>query len=389
MAFGLARKADKMKIVRIMIFALLLFAAAVKAESGITETEILVGQSCALNGPASALGKGMKSGLLTAFSQVNDAGGVNGRKVKLISLDDGYEPEKAVNNTKLFIHNEKVFALIGEVGTPTSNAVMPLVVESGVPFFGAFSGAESLRRPYNQLIVNLRASYDQEMEKLAEYLVDKKGLTRLSCFYQDDGYGLAGLGGLKQALKKRGLELVSEGNYKRNTLAVKRGLLTIRKSRPQAVVMVGAYRPCAEFIKLARSLDMNDVVFCNISFVGTAALQEELAEQGRGCVISQVMPLPSAKHLAIVREYNEALARYQPGVLPDFVSLEGYVAGRLFCELAGKVEGDLTRESFLAVVKATTELDLGGMIISYGPEDNQGSDAVFLTELTEDGIRQL
>ncbi len=389
MGFEFARKADKMKMIRIMILTLLLFVAAVQAESGITETEILVGQSCALNGPASALGKGMKYGLLTAFSQVNDAGGINGRKVKLISLDDGYEPEKAVNNTKIFIHDEKVFMLIGEVGTPTSNAVVPLAVESGVPFFGAFSGAESLRSPYNHLIVNLRASYNQEMEKLAEYLVDKQGLMRISCFYQDDGYGLAGLSGLKQALKRRGLELISEGNYKRNTLAVKRGLLTIRKSGPQAVVMVGAYRPCAEFIKLARSLDMSDVVFCNISFVGTAALQEELAEQGKGCVVSQVMPLPSAQHLVIVREYNEALAKYQPGVLPDFVSLEGYVAGRLFCELAGKVEGELTRESFLAVVKATTELNLGGMEISYGSEDNQGSDTVFLTELTEEGIKQL
>ncbi|MBN2063433.1 MAG: ABC transporter substrate-binding protein [Sedimentisphaerales bacterium] len=373
----------------ILLLALLLVISIADAENGITETEIILGQSCALNGPASALGKGMKSGLLTAFMQVNDAGGVNGRQVKLISLDDGYEPEKAVNNTQIFIKNEKVFMLIGEVGTPTANAVVPLAVESGVPFFGAFTGAESLRSPYNHLIVNLRASYNQEMEKLAEYLVDKQGLTRISCFYQDDGYGLAGLSGIKQALKKRGLELISEGNYKRNTLAVKRGLLTIRKSGPQAVVMVGAYRPCAEFIKLARSLNMGDVVFCNISFVGTAALQEELAGQGAGCIISQVMPLPGEASLAIVSEYKESLAKYQPGESADFVSLEGYVAGRLFCELAGKVEGELTRESFLAVVKATTELDLGGMKISYGPEDNQGSDAVFLTELTEDGIRQL
>ena len=359
------------------------------AEDGVTETEIILGQSCALDGPASALGTGMKAGLFAAFEKVNADGGINGKKIKLISLDDGYEPDKAINNTRLFINEEKVFLLIGEVGTPTSKAVVPIATEAGVPFFGPFTGAEFLRKPFNMWVINVRGSYNQEMERHAQYLVDKNGLKNIACFYQDDGYGQAGLTGIKIALEKRGLKLVAEGSYKRNTLAIKRGLLKIRDAKPEAIVMVGAYKPCAEFIKLAKKIGMTDVIYSNISFVGTAALKKELGKAGEGCLISQVMPLPTNKDVPIVAEYLDAMAEYQKHADAGFVSLEGYVVGKLFCNVAGRVQGELNRENFISTVSEIGTFELGGLTLNFGPNDHQGSESIFLTQIKNGEIVQI
>ncbi len=379
----------KNTIVLSLVLCIMLGLTALRAEDGISKSEILLGQSCALNGPASALGTGMKAGLLAAFESANHAGGVKGRQIKLISIDDGYEPEKAINNTRLLLEQEKVFMLIGEVGTPTSKAVLPIALEAKVPFFGPFTGAEFLRDPYESLVINIRGSYNQEMEKLTDYLVNVKGCSKIACFYQEDGYGQAGLTGLKKALQKRNMTLVGEGEYKRNTLAVKRGLLKIRKSEPEAIVMVGAYKPCAEFIKLAKSLNMDKAVFCNISFVGTSALVQELGDNGDGCIISQVMPLPTDEAIGIVSEYNKAMKKYQPSVDPDFTSLEGYVVGRLFCEAAARVDGELTRGNLIKVFTDNGEFDLNGMVLNYGPNDNQGSESIYLTVINGGKVSQI
>ena len=379
----------KKTLTLIVVSIILSITNAIIAEDGITESEIILGQSCALNGPASALGTGMKSGLIAAFETVNDNGGIKGKMIKIISLDDGYEPDKAIQNTRQLIDDEKVFALIGEVGTPTSKAVVPITGEAEVPFFGPFTGAEFLRNPFNKWVVNVRGSYNQEMEKHAQYLVDTKGLKNIACFYQDDGYGQAGLSGIKIALEKRGMNLVAEGTYKRNTLAVKRGLLKIREAKPDAIVMVGAYKPCAEFIILAKKLGMTDVIYCNISFVGTAALKQELGKDGEGCIITQVMPLPTDTSVAIVEEYQKALDKYQKQSDIGFVSLEGYVVGKLFCEVAAKVDGELTRESFIKTVSQVGTFDLGGLKLNYGPNDHQGLEDIYLTQIKDNNIVQI
>ena len=202
---------------------------------------LVLGQSCALSGPAQNLGREMRAGLLAAFSLVNDNGGIHGREIKLLSRDDGYEPDEAVRNTKALISDDQVFALIGAVGTPTSMAVVPIVNESRIPFFGPFTGAEFLRTPFQPYVINIRASYFQEMEKLASYLIDKKKFTRVACFYQNDSYGFAGLEGIERALAKRGRQLVSKGSYERNTVAVMGAMRDIYKAEPEAVVLVGAY----------------------------------------------------------------------------------------------------------------------------------------------------
>jgi ABC-type branched-subunit amino acid transport system substrate-binding protein len=378
-----------MKCLMISFIAALSLISISAVAQDVSPNEIVLGQSCALSGPAQALGQGMRAGMIAYFSKVNEAGGIHGRTIHLISKDDGYEPNRAIDNTLALIKKERVFLLIGEVGTPTSKAVVPIAEKEQTPFFGPFTGAEFLRNPYKKYVINVRGSYYQEMEKLAQYLVDTKKLTKIACFYQNDGYGQAGLSGIKIALEKRNLTLVAEGTYERNTVAVKGGLLKIRSSRPDAVVMVGAYKPCAEFIKLAKRMGLKDTVYCNISFVGTEALRKELGDAGEGCIISQVVKYPWDESVPLVREYSEAMKKYQPGTPTGFVSLEGYMVAKLFCEVARKTGDDLTRENFIKTVGRTKTFDLGGVVLNFGPEDHQGMNDVFLTVIRGGEIQPL
>ena len=357
---------------------------AAHAEPGVFDDRIVFGESAAFEGPAAALGLGMREGILASFNEANAAGGVNGRRLELVSYDDGYEPEKAIANTKRLINENGVFALVGEVGTPTSNAAQPITTEAGVPFIGPFTGAAFLRNPSLGNVINIRGSYDQETEAWIEHLTTDLGVSRIAILYQDDTFGRAGLSGVSKAMERRGMKLVAEGTYERNTTAVKMALLAIRKADPEAVVMVGAYKPCAEFIKLARRLKLN-AVFVNISFVGANALAKELGEDGKGVVVTQVVPFPGDISLPLVARYQKALKAANPEAQIGFVSLEGYLVGRLVVEALGKVKGPVTRMGLLSTIKQVGTFDLGGITLTYGADDHQGMDKVFLTVIQADG----
>ena len=277
-----------------------------------------------------------------------------------------------------------MFALVGEVGTPTSNATQPIATQAGVPFIGPFTGAAFLRNPSLGNVINIRASYYQETEAWIEHLTTDLGVSRIAILYQDDTFGRAGLAGVSKAMERRGIKLVAEGTYERNTTAVKMALLAIRKAKPEAIVMVGAYKPCAEFIKLARRLKLNPV-FVNISFVGANALAKELGEDGKGVVVTQVVPFPWDTSLPLVARYQKALKAATPDAQIGFVSLEGYMVGRLVVEALGKVKGPVTRAGLLSTIKEVGTFDLGGVTLSYGLENNQGMDRVFLTVIQADG----
>jgi ABC-type branched-subunit amino acid transport system substrate-binding protein len=362
----------------------LVSALTAHADPGVFDDRIVFGQSAALKGPAAALGLGMREGIVAAFQEANATGGVHGRKLDLVSYNDGYEPEMAIANTRRLIDDDKVFALIGEVGTPTSNAVQTITTEQGVPFIGPFTGAASLRDPSLTNVVNIRASYRQETEAWIEHLTTDLGLSRIAILYQDDSFGRAGLEGVTEALGKRGMGLVAEGTYMRGTTAVRRALLAIRKGHPQAVVMVGTYEPCAEFIKLAHMIKL-DAVFVNISFVGSEALAEELGRDGEGVVVTQVVPLPDDVKIPLVASYQRALKAVDPNAKPGFVSLEGYVAGRLVVEALNKLRNSVTRAGLLSTIRDVGVFDLDGITLSYGPGDNQGTDKVYLTVIQTDG----
>ncbi len=368
------------------LFCLLLGLFVLLCPPAVAETvysgkPLLLGQSCALSGPAQNLGREMRAGLLAAFSLQNDNGGIRSRELVLLSLDDGYEPDKAVRNTRQLIHDDQVFALVGAVGTPTSKAVAPIVSSAGIPFFGPFTGAEFLRSPFNKYVINVRPSYYQEMEKVISYLVERKNLTRVACFYQNDSYGYAGLEGIQLALEKRGMKLVSKGSYERNTVAVMGALRDIYRKAPEAVILVGAYSACAEFIKLSRNKIDADITFCNISFVGTDSLQESLGAYGEGVIVSQVVPSPYDTNIGLIDEFKHAMNKYQHDSPVTFTSLEGYIVGKLFCRIAGAVQGELTREKFIGTMQQIGKFDLGGLVLTFGAGDHQGMDTVYLTSI--------
>jgi ABC-type branched-subunit amino acid transport system substrate-binding protein len=380
----MARWLREMAVAATLGFGVILLTNAAKAEPGVFDDRIVFGQSAAFEGPAAALGLGMREGLLASFNEANTAGGVNGRRLELVSHDDGYEPEKAIANTKRLIDEDRVFALVGEVGTPTSNAAQPITTDAGVPFIGPFTGAAFLRNPSLGNVINIRGSYNEETEAWIEHLTTDLGVSRIAILYQDDTFGRAGLSGVSTAMERRGMKLVAEGTYERNTTAVKMALLEIRKANPEAVVMVGAYKPCAEFIKLAHRLKMNPV-FVNISFVGAEALARSLGEDGKGVVVTQVVPFPWDESIPIVARYQRALKASNPEAQIGFVSLEGYMVGRLIVEALGKVAGSVTRVGLLSTIKEVGKFDLGGITLSYGPDDNRGMNQVFLTVLQADG----
>jgi len=354
-------------------------AAPAAAEDGVAADSITFGQAAVLEGPASALGQGMRAGIQAAFDEVNARGGVHGRKLKLVSRDDGYEPDRAIAETRKLIEEDKVFALIGPVGTPTSAAAQPIATAAHVPFIGAFTGAGFLRNPKLDNVINLRASYGAETEAWIKHLTEDLKITKIAILYQDDAFGRVGLDGVKAALGKRGLELAAEATYERNTVAVKTALLTLRRAEPAAVVMVGAYKPCAQFIRLARKLGF-DPVFVNISFVGASALAKELGPDGKGVVVSQVVPFPWDNSLKAVADYQAAIKG-----APDFVSLEGYLVGRLAIAALEKMSGEPTRESLIKTIKDTGRFDIGGLTMTFGPSKNAGLDRVFLTVIQPDG----
>ncbi|MYJ41835.1 MAG: ABC transporter substrate-binding protein [Acidimicrobiaceae bacterium] len=351
---------------------------------GLTEDRILFGQSAALSGPARELGRNMRQGIMAAFDEVNAAGGVHGRVLELQSLDDAYEPEDAIVMTRHLIEQEQVFALIGAVGTPTSRSATPIARRAGVPYIAPFTGAAFLRDDEWDNIINLRASYNQETEEMVARLTEDLGITRISVMYQNDSFGRAGFRGTVAALERRDMELTSIGIYPRNTTAVKTALLDLRQGDPEAVIMIGAYEPVASLILWARRTGM-DAVFMTVSFVGSNALAQELGPDGAGVLVTQVVPFPEDDSLPVVHSYLEALASHDPGAEPGFVSLEGYLAGRMVIAALQECGAEVDRSCLLDRLIDRGDFDIDGFELQFGDGDNQGSDEVFLTVIGSDG----
>lgn len=362
-----------------VLLALILFSAqVVSAEQGVTDKEILVGMSNALTGPASALGTGMKTGALTYFNKVNAAGGVHGRKIQLISYDDGYEPKNTVNTTNKLIITDNVFALFGYVGTPTASAIVPIINNKKIPFFGPFTGAEFLRKPVNKYIFNVRASYFDEAEEQVRYLTTK-GIKKIGILFQNDAYGLAVKGGVIKALGKRSMTLAGEGHFERNTVEIGAGLAALKKANPEAVIMVGTYKAMAAFIKKAKSEGFNPV-FLNVSFVGTAALVKELGGAGDGVIITQVMPSPTDGSMPLVKQYRADMQAAGHREL-DYTDLEGYVDAVVFVEILKKAGGNLSRESFLAAAEGLNA-SKDGMNFRFTETNHQALESVYMTRIS-------
>jgi branched-chain amino acid transport system substrate-binding protein len=352
------------------------------AETGVTDAEIKVGQFAAQTGPAAELGKRMQLGILAHFNSVNATGGINGRTLKLVSRDDGYEPEKAAAAVKALIEEDKVFALIGSVGTPTTLAAVPAINAAGIPLIGPFTGAQALREPFNRNLFHVRASYFDETERIVQHL-STVGITKIAIFYQNDSYGKAGLEGVMRALTKRNLKPAASVTVERNSVDVAAPLAEILKAAPEAVIQISAYKSCAALIKQARAKAYGGQFF-NVSFVGSKALAEELGDAGAGVTISQVVPFPYTPSSAIVREYQQRMMETGHKDF-DFSSMEGFLAAKVFTEGLRRAGKNLTRESLMTALESMRDHNMGGFTVNYGPKSHEGSRFTDLTIIGRGG----
>jgi branched-chain amino acid transport system substrate-binding protein len=362
---------------------LLLFAASVSAAApGVTARSILLGQSAAFSGPAAQLGIHLNIGTKAYFDHVNAQGGVYGRKIELKTLDDRYEANLCIENTKKLIQEDKVFALVAYVGTPTTVAAMPIFTQAQVPLIGPFTGAESLRSPVNRYIFNLRASYYDETEQIVEQLVST-GNHKIAVFYQDDAYGQAGLKGVQIAMDKRGMKIAALGKVERNTVKVQDAVRTINAAQPDGVIMISAYTSIAEFVREMKAAG-STTQFYNVSFVGSTALADALKDAGYGVAISQVVPFPWSPSAPIVKEYQEVMTK-QGHTDFDFTSLEGYIVGKAVVEGLRRAGKDLTREKLVTALESMSNVDLGDFVVSFSPASHSGSKFVDLTMIGRAG----
>jgi len=353
-----------------------------RADEGVTDRTILIGQSAALSGPAQELGSEMRQGALAYFGGINAQGGVNGRQIELRTLDDGYEPDRAAANTKKLINEERVFALLGYVGTPTSQAALPIFTEARVPFIGPFTGAQLLRDPFNRHIFNIRASYFDETEKIVEQLY-AVGLKNIAVFYQNDAYGKAGLAGVERAMNKRNLKIAAAATVERSSTDVAAAVQALHAAKPDAVIQISAYKSCAALIKDMRKAG-SATQFYNVSFVGSRALANELGSAGVGVVVSQVVPLPWSGTQPIVREYQAAMQKAGATDL-SFTSLEGYIAAKVLVEGLRRAGKSPTRSGLITALESMQDLDLGGFVVNFSPKSHNGSTFTDLTIITQGG----
>lgn len=350
------------------------------SEPGLTDTSITIGMSAPLSGPNGAYGIDMQQTILAYFGHLNKTGGINGRTLELVTLDDGYETERTVANTKTLLQEKNVFSLLAYYGSsPTTEALNSVIGPAKVPLVGTISGASTLREPISsnpnsRYMFNVRASYADETEAMVNQLVSL-GLKNIAVLYQNDGFGQSGLEGVSAALKKHGQTPSAVGTVERNSIEVAKAVESISKANPQAVVMVTLYKPTAAFVKAMKKAGQNPM-FMTLSPVGTEQLIQELGPEARGIGISQVVPYPWNNVTPIVREYQKLATK--PGSY-SYYGMEGYLMARTLVEGLKRAGRDLTREKLLSALESMNNVEFGGYRINYSATARHGSRFVELT----------
>lgn len=358
----------------------LLATIALAASPGVTDSAVSIGMSAPFTGPNGAYGVAMREAIAAYFARLNKAGGINGRKLELVSLDDGYEVERTVANTKSLINEKKVFALVSYYGSSATAAAMEIFSAEKMPLVGTISGADALRTPPNRYMFNVRASYANETEAIVRQLTSL-GVNRIAVFYQNDGFGKSGLDGVTASLKKSNLTPVAVASVERNSLEVAPAVQVIAKANPQAVVMVTLYKPTAEFVRQMRKQGQQPQ-FMTLSPVGADALAKELGDEARGIGISQVMPYPWDTTVAMVGEYQALLGKAGENA---YYGLEGLAMAKVLVEGLRRSGRDLTRDKLVSSLESLNDFDLGGYRVGFGPANRSGSRFVDLTVIGAGG----
>ncbi len=378
------------KRIPILLFILILISVYFKDEI-FSNNQIKIGTSLPKSGIIKSWGTSVTAGANSYFNYVNETNMLKDKKIDFLIYDDKYEPELTIDNINKLIFTDKVYALFGLVGTPTVKNILPILYDEDIPFFAAFTGASFLRNKKNDNFINFRSSYKQEIEKLVSYLHDKKGLSKIAVFYQNDDYGEEGYVSLLQSLEKRKLSLSAEGSYKRNTLSITHAFNEIQHAKPEAIIMVGAYKTNALFIKKAKeSESMKDTIFCNISFGDANAMISELDKlktNSDNLIFSQVVPNYLNTKIPVIQEYQALMKKYYPNEKLGFISLEAFLASKVLVNAISRIKGDMTREKLLHTLKTTPPEMLDGLYMKF--KDSQLLNNTYLFEYKDLKFKEL
>jgi len=359
-----------------LIAASLALGAALHGQPASAQA-IVFGQSAPLSGANAELGNDIRNGALAYFRKVNDAGGVHGRKIELLTLDDGNQVPRSEANSKKLVEENHVFALFGYASATLSRPALPTVEKHKVPFLAPFTGADPMR-VFNRYVYNMRASYADELEKIVEHYTTF-GIKRFAVVYYDDAVGKENVTAVDNALKKRGLTAVSYGVFKdRAKPDIEGGLKEVRKGEPEVVIFTTLYKATADFIKAADKSGFGAQMVSN-SFVGASALAKELGKDGAGVAIAQVVPPPTKRSVSVVREYQDAIEKQLGKKDYSFTSLESYIAAKVAVEALKRAGPRPTREAFLSALDNLSNYDAGGYLVSFSPTNHNGSSFVELT----------
>lgn len=365
------------------------------AVRGVSDNEIRFGITAAFTGPVRERGRQMKLGIETAFNQANDAGGVAGRKLRIIAADDGNEPTRTLQAVKQLYEKDQVFGLIGSIGTATAAVAVPFALERRMLFFGAYTGGNVVRRdPPDRYVFNFRPSYAEEADAAVRYLVKlrKIPIRQIAVFAQTDDLGDAGFAGVAKAYRAMGLNdsAILRLDYPRNTIEVDQAVNALRAQKVpvRAIIMAASYRAAAKFIEKTRAL-YPEMIFTSISGVGGSSLADELKLLGprytNGVLVTQVVPAVSGYSSAVL-EYKNALAKHFPGEAPDYASLEGFIAANILIDALKRVGPQLDTEKLVDTLEATRNLDLGlGVALNFGRSEHTASKKIWGTALDESG----
>ncbi|HEY1482212.1 MAG TPA: ABC transporter substrate-binding protein [Candidatus Acidoferrum sp.] len=347
---------------------------------GVTDKEILIGSCAALEGPSSFLGRETINGAEAYFQSVNEEGGVNGRRLRLVSFDDSYDPSKTQACWDKLIA-QKVFAMGFFVGTPTAVKYVPLADSNQIPLIGLFTGAQTLYTPLRRWVINVRASYGDETREQIDGMWKTLHFRKIGVIYPDDPFGAAVLSGVQTALKENGAEPVAVASYMRQSNQTEAAIDKVRGSNPDAVVVVGPSNTVAPIVKAAHAKGWKPL-FVTVSFVGTDELITDAGVDAEGMVITQVVPPYYLTDLKTVALYRRTMLKYKPNARPNFVSLEGFVDAMVMVEGLKKAGKDLTREGLIHGIESIHEMDLGlgpELKLDYSSKDHKGFDHVIPT----------
>lgn len=369
---------------RLLLAALTILAVQMhaRAETGVTSEEILLGQTTALTGPLAELGNDSSNASRAYFNYINAQGGINGRRIKLVTLDDGYNTDKGVANTKQLIEKDGVFALFNIFGTPANTALLPVIAQAGIPSIAPYTGSDAVRKPLHRHVFNIRAGYADETETIIEHL-GVRGIDKIGVVYQNNAFGKDGLASVEQALAKRKLAVRGAATIENDASDADKAAAALAATTPQAIIMITAGKTTAEFIKAYNKI-ATGMQFFALSVMGTQASVSVLGKEGIGVVVSQVVPFPFSATSGIVREYQQIMTKM--GVKNwSFASMEGFINAKVTVEALKRAGRDLTRERFIAALESMNRVDFDGYMVNFSRNNHQGSRYVELTVISRDG----